>query len=333
MHDLHDGLVHRNQVRMANPAEQVMEIGWLEDFISLASTGNFSRSADDRNISQSAFSRRIRALEHWLGADLIDRSRFPTTLTPAGHAFYQTALDVVRVLHRERAEFRGLVKRDARTITICATHTLAIHFAPAWLGTLLQAEGTGEVNVKMIAADLHDCAQSLMEGACDLVLAYNTSAVPSVFGMARFETAVIGRDTVIPVSSPDERGLPRYSIAAGAEEAVPFLAYAANSYLGRLVGSALEAWDISRRVRASYESALVEALKGMALAGQGVAWLPRSAIATELAAGRLVGCGLDADYALQVDILAYRRAERERSIVEHIWRALAELPKSHANSA
>lgn len=51
-----------------------MEIGWLEDFISLASTGNFSRSADERNISQSAFSRRIRALEHWLGADLIDRA-------------------------------------------------------------------------------------------------------------------------------------------------------------------------------------------------------------------------------------------------------------------
>ncbi len=179
-----------------------MEIGWLEDFISLASTGNFSRSAEDRNISQSAFSRRIRALEHWLGTDLIDRSRFPTTLTPAGHSFYQTALDVVRVLQRERAEFRGLVKRDARTIRICATHTLAIHFAPAWIAALRHADGTGELNVKMIAADLHDCGQALMEGACDLVLAYNTSAVPSMFGMARFEAARIDTDIVIPGLGP-----------------------------------------------------------------------------------------------------------------------------------
>ncbi|MCZ8261964.1 MAG: LysR substrate-binding domain-containing protein [Beijerinckiaceae bacterium] len=310
-----------------------MEIGWLEDFISLASTGNFSRSADERNISQSAFSRRIRALEHWLGADLIDRSRFPTTLTPAGHAFYQTALDVVRVLQRERAEFRGLVKRDARTIRICATHTLAIHFAPSWISALRHSDGTGELNVKMMAADLHDCGQALMEGACDLVLAYNTSAIPSMFGMARFEAASIGADVVIPVSSAGQDGAARHMIEAGSDESFPLLAYSNNSYLGRLVGSALDSWDLSRRARPSYESSLVEALKGMALAGEGVAWLPKSAIRSDLAAGLLVSCARQADYDLAVEIRAYRRAERERSIVEHVWRAVTELPKDHAISA
>lgn len=308
-----------------------MEIGWLEDFVSLAATGNFSRSADDRNISQSAFSRRIRALEHWAGADLIDRSSFPTTLTPAGHAFYPTALDVVRVLHRERAELRGMVKRDERTITICATHTLAIHFAPGWLEALRKMGGVGDINVKMVAADLHDCGQALMEGACDLVLAYNAKSTPSVFGMARFETATIGTDLIVPVSAPGKRGRPRHALAGG--EPFPFLAYAANSYLGRLVGSALENWDLGRRARPSFESSLVEALKGMALAGQGIAWLPRLAIAADLAAERLIACATKAEYALDVEIRAYRRTERERTIVEHVWRALTALPKDDANSA
>jgi DNA-binding transcriptional LysR family regulator len=310
-----------------------MEIGWLEDFISLASTGNFSRSADERNISQSAFSRRVRALEHWLGTDLIDRSRFPTTLTPAGHAFYQTALDVVRILHRERAEFRGMVKRDARTIRICATHTLAIHFAPAWISALRQADGTGELNVKMIAADLHDCGQALMEGACDLVLAFNTNAVPSMFSMARFEAASIGSDVVTPVSATNEDASARHVIDAAQGDSFPLLAYSHNSYLGRLLGSALESWNLSQRARPSYESSLVEALKGMALAGEGIAWLPRSSISSELTAGRLVPCARHADYDLRVEIRAYRRAERERSIVEHVWRAITELPKFHAISA
>jgi DNA-binding transcriptional LysR family regulator len=312
---------------------RIMELGWLEDFVSLASTGNFSRSADDRNISQSAFSRRIRALEHWLGADLVDRSRFPTTLTPAGHSFYQTALDVVRVLHRERAEFRGMVKRDARTITICATHTLAIHFAPGWLKDLREAGGVGEINVKMVAADLHDCGQALMEGACDLVLAYSTSALPAVFGMARFETTPIGSDVVMPVSAPDADGHPRHMVSAGSDEPFSLLAYASNSYLGRLVGGALDTWDLSRRVRPSFESALAESIKGMALAGHGIAWLPHSAIEHDLSTGRLVAASPDADYALQVEIRAYRRAERERSIVEHVWRALSEAPNDHAISA
>jgi LysR family transcriptional regulator, hypochlorite-specific transcription factor HypT len=311
----------------------VMEVGWLEDFVSLASTGNFSRSADDRNISQSAFSRRIRALEHWVGTDLIDRSSFPTTLTPAGHAFYQTALDVVRVLHRERAELRGMLKRDERTITICATHTLAIHFAPGWLDRLRELGGVDDIRVKMIAADLHDCGQSLMEGACDLVLAHNAKSVPSVFGMARFETATIGADAIIPVSAPGKRGRPRHAIEGAGDAPFALLAYASNSYLGRLVGTALESWDLARRARPSYESALVEALKGMALAGQGIAWLPRLAIAADLAAARLVAGSSDVQYTLDVEIRAYRRTERERPIVEHVWRALTALPKDDAISA
>jgi DNA-binding transcriptional LysR family regulator len=333
MLDLHNWPCGSRPDRGTAQEDGAVDMEWLEDFLSLASTGSFSRSADDRNISQPAFSRRIRALEHWLGADLIDRSRSPATLSPAGHAFYQTALDVVRILHRERAEFRGLVKRDARTITICATHTLAIHFAPGWLAGLRQAGGGGEINVKMVAADLDDCGQALREGGCDLVLAYHASTMPSVFGMARFAATTIGADVVIPVSAPDGRGHPLHAIGAAGDEVVPLLAYASNSYLGRLVGSALESWGLSHRARPFYESSLVESLKGMALAGQGVAWLPLSAIRADFAAGRLVLSATEPEFTLNVDLRAYRRAERERPIVEDVWRALSDPPKHHALSA
>ena len=42
----------------------VMDLDWLKDFLALAEQKNFSRAADARNVSQPAFSRRIRALEH-----------------------------------------------------------------------------------------------------------------------------------------------------------------------------------------------------------------------------------------------------------------------------
>ena len=47
-----------------------MELIWLEDFLMLADTLNFSRAAELRHVTQPAFSRRIRALEGWVGADL-----------------------------------------------------------------------------------------------------------------------------------------------------------------------------------------------------------------------------------------------------------------------
>ena len=44
-----------------------METRLLEDFLCLTETRSFSRAAADRHIIQSAFSRRIMALEEWLG--------------------------------------------------------------------------------------------------------------------------------------------------------------------------------------------------------------------------------------------------------------------------
>ena len=75
------------QVGAAAPRVQarcVMELRWLQDFLMVAETGNFTRAAERRNTSQAAFSRRIKSLEAWLGFDLIDRSVYPTQLTAAG---------------------------------------------------------------------------------------------------------------------------------------------------------------------------------------------------------------------------------------------------------
>ena len=68
-----------------------MELKWLEDFVSLANSHSFSKSAEERGVTQPAFCRRIRALESWLGTSLVDRSTYPTTLTRPGLAFRETA--------------------------------------------------------------------------------------------------------------------------------------------------------------------------------------------------------------------------------------------------
>ena len=71
-----------------------MNLSWLDDFLALAASGNFSRAADERHMTQPAFSRRIRALEEWLGAELFDRSSQPAKLTPAGEWFRTAAHDL-----------------------------------------------------------------------------------------------------------------------------------------------------------------------------------------------------------------------------------------------
>ena len=68
-----------------------MELNQVSYFINLAETLNFTRAAEERNITQSAFSRRIRSLENWIGVPLIDRANYPVQLSPAGRQFLPIA--------------------------------------------------------------------------------------------------------------------------------------------------------------------------------------------------------------------------------------------------
>ena len=109
-----------------------MDFRWLQDFLSLAETGSFTAAAETQHSSQPAFSRRIQALETWLGAELIDRTRYPTTLTAAGEQFRKQAAEMVQRLIDARGELHGDPVGGPETITIALPHTLAITRFPGW---------------------------------------------------------------------------------------------------------------------------------------------------------------------------------------------------------
>ena len=75
-----------------------MNLLWLEDFLALTTTGNFSRAAAERNVTQPAFGRRIKALEEWLGVELFDRSSQPVRMTSTGEWHDQASPVAVTML-------------------------------------------------------------------------------------------------------------------------------------------------------------------------------------------------------------------------------------------
>ncbi|MCK7499828.1 MAG: LysR family transcriptional regulator [Comamonadaceae bacterium] len=119
-----------------------METKWLEDFVSLAETRSFSRSAQLRHVTQPAFSRRIQALEAWAGIDLVDRSSVPD----AAHAGRRDlpragAGDPRRRCSRARNLMRSHQAGGQDMIEFAVPHTLAFTFFPHWLMDLRQRFG------------------------------------------------------------------------------------------------------------------------------------------------------------------------------------------------
>jgi len=294
-----------------------MELDWLEDFLALSVTLNFSRAAEARAITQSAFSRRIRNLEMWVGARLVDRSVYPAALTPAGIAFRSSAEDVVRSLHEAREEAQGRTVTQA--ITFSALHTLALSFFPAWIGRM--EESLGPLKTRMDANNVHDCIDALTAGACDLMFCYSHPIVPTAVDISRYPSLCLARDRVLPVCAPDAQGAPLFDLDA-TDTPLPYLCYTPDSFLGRIVQTILDREGLGAKLDFCYENSMSEALKAAALLGQGIAWLPESAIVRDLAEGRLVALG-GARLAMDMDIRLYRAAERSSKEVQRLWNLAA----------
>ena len=115
------------------PGNRPLDMEWLEDFLALAETGNFSRAAKARFIAQPALSRHIRSLEEWVGVDLFDRSAHPVALTAAGQRFRPLLEDVLGGLEAARIKARAAHDIAAASLRFAATHVLSLTFFPRWL--------------------------------------------------------------------------------------------------------------------------------------------------------------------------------------------------------
>lgn len=295
-----------------------MDIKWPDDFLSIAQTRNFSRSAEDRCVTQSALSRRIQALEAWVGTDLVDRSTYPLVFTPAGKMFSSAAGEAMRLLNDARAVLRVEECND-QVLRVSAGHVLSLNFFPRWLNSVQAAHGA--LRTRILPANVHDSVLSLVEGNCDLLLCYHHSALPIELDAQRFEFLYLGDETVMPVSVPNRAGSPAFSLPGGKAHPLPYLAYTPTSYFGRVVQHIQARAGQSGCLSNCYESDLAELLKTMALSGHGLAWLPESSIARELAEGKLVRAGGD-QWTLRLEICLFRAIERRKPVLDALWTRL-----------
>jgi DNA-binding transcriptional LysR family regulator len=304
-----------------------METKWLEDFLSLAETRSFSRSAQLRHITQPAFSRRIQALEAWAGIDLVDRSSYPTRLTPAGETLHAQALEMVGALHATRNLMRSHQGAGPDMIEFAVPHTLAFTFFPHWLMDL--RPHFGAMKTRLTALNVHDAVMRLAEGGCDLLIVYHHPAQPLQLASERYEMLNLGSETLAPYAKPDAEGRPLFALpgieaAAGSGGGrLPFLGYASGAYMAGLVELMLRQTPGLPPLETIYETDMAEGLKAMAVEGHGLAFLPASSVRKELASGRLVPAAGPGCCELSMEVRIYRErpeaARHLKPVAQSLW--------------
>lgn len=298
---------------------KTMNLSWLEDFLALAASGNFSRAAQERHMTQPAFSRRIRALEEWLGAALFDRSQQPTRLTRTGEWFDGIAQDMLARAAKIPSQARAFNDAKANTLRIASTHALSFTFMPAWLRGLEAQMAVGQV--QLISDVLQRCEAMLLDSQVQFLLTHTQADATNALDEQAYPSVVVGQDVLIPVSAPKKDGKPRHVLSKRAgKHPTPLLSYSAESGIGRIVAqtqaSAAHPWS----THTVFTAHLASVLRTMALEGRGVAWLPQTLIAEDLAQGRLVQAAPH-DGHIPMAIKLYRDKTTLSQAAEDFWSA------------
>ena len=294
-----------------------MELKWFEDFLSVARCCTFTRAADERHITQSALSRRIRQLEEWLGVPLFDRKTYPVTLTPEGQAFLIAASDTVFAMGHLRGEMHQRFEKRTSVLRFAMLNTLSLTFFPDWIEQIKQHHELGYIRLCDQKPSFVEHIAQLRSDETDFLLTYAHDSVALIQQLKNYPMLQLGTERAIAVCRPDSDGKPLYPIGVS-KDPIPFLSYGHHSFFAHALAK-------SEPIRSLplvpiYENGMSINLKAMTMAGSGVAWLPESLLKIELESGALVRAGTTR-WDMPLDIRLYRQPVLRAASAETFWRS------------
>lgn len=298
-----------------------MKIEWIEDFLELIDAGTFSLAAERRHVTQPAFSRRIRQLEEWLGAELIDRQSQRLALTPHARAYEPQLREWLARLYALRNRLRSDAHQGPKAV-LTTQHTLTVSYLPRLLRHFRHHAPEAGLQVK--SSDRSDCISDFEQGQADLLLCSELEGTPLFSDRDDIERRSLGVERLLPVCAADRLGRPLHPLTG--QNQLPLIGYDPDSFMGHAL-AAPYLLDLQRRydVEVVCETAFTVGIRQLALAGLGIGWLPHGLIEEDLETGKLVSL-LESLGGPRLEVACYRHKGEDSGPATPLWQLLNERP-------
>lgn len=271
-----------------------MTLDQLRIYIEVADRGHVTRAAEALDMSQSAVSAAIAALESAYQIKLFDRVGRGIQLTETGRTFLREARAVVDRASMARAVLQDLAGGPTGPVSIAASLTIATYWLPRRLAAF-HAANPG-VRLDVVIRNTHDVETAVIDGEASVGLVEGPTQHPALTRQP------IDHDRLVLVVAADQPPLP--------VDAAGYLDLRAITWVIREAGSgtrrALE--DLAGRGGLSLDDlkiALVlpsnEAVREAIEAGAGATIVSRHVVASAVANGTLKAIPVDLplrEYAL-----------------------------------
>jgi DNA-binding transcriptional LysR family regulator len=270
----------------------------VEGFLEVARQGSVSRAAERLYVTQPTLTARLHSLERDLGSRLFVRTRHGMRLTDAGRAFMPYAERAVRALGDARRAIEEVGSASAGQLLLAAAPGVGTYTLPAVLERFVAVHPRVEVAVR--TGHSEDVLHMVLRDEVQLGLG-RALRHPEV------ELEPFLEEELVLVVATGHRlaGIGPVDMAeVGAEQLIMF--DRTSSYY-EITQAAFLAAGVT--LRGMMELDNIEAAKKMVERGLGVALLPRTAVAREVAAGALNLVTIAGAPPLRRSLVAMRRRD------------------------
>lgn len=301
-----------------------MRLEWLEDILAVAETKSFSEAAERRNLTQSAFSRRMQNIEEYVGVELFDRTRKPVQLLKHTEAQREQIVRLVETLRKLTSDLRRGDRMFSNRLIISSQHALTTSLTPQIIRDIQLLRS--DIYIRLRSANLADCFAQLLSRQADIAIVYRLPDDEHPIHGVYIESVTIGVERLVPVIAA--HAVDRLSASREAGEA-PYIAYPSEVFLGQVMERTIlpRVRDLAHPTPRA-ETALTLAAIEMASIGIAVAWVPESLARDRIETGRLTNLSGILP-SCNLDVTAVRLAQRPRPVEAAVWEKLAAFHETH----
>jgi DNA-binding transcriptional LysR family regulator len=283
-----------------------MDTRQLQAFCAVVEKKSFSQAAEQLGVTQPAVSLQVRALEQRLGQSLLDRSGRRVEPTEAGRRLYRSAQRMLALEEQLLDEVSADDGRLTGTLAIGASTGPGAHLVP-----LLLCDFQREHPDLHVALSIWD-TQTVIDRVVDRQLELGVVGALRRHRSLEFEPLV--RDEIV-LAVPPGHDAAGGTISLDELKEETLIVMQEGAGVRQVVEEELRRAGLRLRgVEPKLELGLQESVKSAVAAGYGVAFISRTAIEGELAAGRLAAAQVEGvEPARQIYIVRARGRSATRA--------------------
>lgn len=292
-----------------------MDMQWLDDVLVLLEEGNLTRAAARRNITQPAFSRRIRSFEDWVGSELLSRQPNSIAINPSLRATEPEIRDLLGRVRDLRSKIKHYDPANT-TVSIAAQHAPIFSTFPDM--ALHARRHYPSVRFRLHAGNMRDCVSMFLRGDAQFLLCHESSTARHMPFDDTIHRVVWGRDYLVPVIGGGLRYIVRDD--GTIHDDTPAVVYPEGSYFGEVLQDAARPFSTPSLCQGpACETALSSGIKQLVLSGLGVGWLPFSMAHREIESGEMISlANVLGKEPLEISFYADSGHEMAQALIE-IW--------------